>query len=97
MKVKKNNTPEMKAIRNKIDAIDNKLLPLMVKRSRLVEKALALKENKSEVIDQQRISEITNKISYKTKKLGGNAKLLSEIWLGIINNFIKYEKSKFTK
>ena len=70
MKVKKNNTPEMKAIRNKIDAIDNKLLPLMVSRSRLVEKALALKEKKSEVIDQQRIDEITSKISYKTKKLG---------------------------
>ena len=39
IKFKKNNTPEMKAIRNKIDVIDGKLLPLMVKRSKLVEKA----------------------------------------------------------
>ena len=44
MKAKKNNTPQMKVIRNKIDIIDNKLLPLMIKRSQLVEKALALKE-----------------------------------------------------
>ena len=43
MKFKKNNTPQMKLIRNKIDIIDNKLLPLMVKRSKLVEKALELK------------------------------------------------------
>ena len=97
MKAKKNNKPEMKAIRNKIDAIDSKLLPLMVKRSQLVEKALSLKEKRSEIIDEERINEITKNISRKTKKLGGNAKLLSNIWLSIIDNFIKFEKIKFKK
>ena len=97
MKAKKNNTPQMKAIRNKIDMIDSKLLPLMVKRSQLVEKALELKVKRSEIVDQNRISEITKNISQKTKKLGGNPKLLSNIWLSIIDNFIKFEKSKFKK
>ena len=97
MKLKKNNTPEMKAIRSKIDVIDSKLLPLMVKRSKLVEKALELKVSKSEIVDKKRINEITKKISYRTKQLGGNAKLLSSIWLSIIENFIKFEKSKFKK
>ena len=95
MKLKKNNTPEMKAIRSKIDVIDGKLLPLMVKRSKLVEKALELKVSKSEIVDKKRINEITKKISYRTKQLGGNTKLLSSIWLSIIENFIKFEKSKF--
>ena len=97
MKSKKNNTPEMKAIRSKIDVIDGKLLPLMVKRSKLVEKALELKVNKSEIVDKKRINEITKKISYRTKQLGGNTKLLSSIWISIIENFIKFEKSKFKK
>ena len=97
MKVKKNNTPQMKVIRSRIDIIDDKLLPLMVKRSLLVEKALELKVKRSEIVDQKRISEITKKISQKTKKLGGNPKLLSNIWLSIIENFIKFEKSKFKK
>ncbi len=97
MKPKKNNTPHMKLIRNKIDLIDSKLLPLMVKRSKLVEKALELKVKRSEIVDQKRISEITRKISQETKKLGGNPKLLSSIWLEIINSFIKFEKSKFKK
>tara|TARA_Y200000002_G_scaffold701_1_gene748 strand:+ start:823 stop:1116 length:294 start_codon:yes stop_codon:yes gene_type:complete len=97
MKNKKNNTPEMKALRNEIDAIDNKLLPLMVKRSHLVEKALELKTNRSDIVDKKRINEITKKITQRTKKLGGNAKLLSEIWLSIINSFIEFEKSKFKK
>ena len=87
----------MKLIRNKIDLIDSKLLPLMVKRSQLVEKALELKVKSSEIVDQKRISEITKNISQKTKKLGGNPKLLSNIWLSIIDNFIKFEKSKFKK
>ena len=95
MKLKKNNTPEMKAIRSQIDVIDSKLLPLMVKRSKLVEKALELKVSQSEIVDKKRINEITKKISYRTKQLGGNAKLLSSIWLSIIENFIKFEKSKF--
>ena len=95
MKTKKNSTPEMKAIRSKIDKIDNKLLPLMISRSHLVEKALSLKVKKSEIVDKKRINQITKKISNKTKKLGGNAKLLSKIWLSIIENFIEYEKSKF--
>ena len=97
MKAKKNNTPEMKIVRNKIDIIDNKLLPLMIKRSQLVEKALNLKVKRSEIVDQKRIREITKKISQKTRQLGGNPKLLSNIWLSIIDNFIKFEKSKFKK
>ena len=97
MKDKKNNTSQMKALRNKIDIIDGKLLPLMVKRSHLVEKALKLKVKRSEIVDQKRISEITRKISQKTKELGGNPKLLSNIWLSIIENFIKFEKNKFKK
>ena len=97
MKTKKNNTPQMKLIRNKIDLIDNKLLPLMVKRSQLVEKALELKVKRAEIVDQKRIREITKKISQKTRELGGNPKLLSNIWLSIIDNFIEFEKSKFKK
>ena len=97
MKSKKNNTPEMKLIRDRIDRVDSKLLPLMVKRSQLVEKALEIKVKRAEIVDQKRIREITKKISQKTKALGGNPKLLSNIWLGIIDNFIKFEKSKFKK
>ena len=97
MKTKNNDSPKMKEIRSKIDVIDSKLLPLMVKRSKLVEKALELKVKRSEIIDRKRILEITKKISQKTKMLGGNPKLLSNIWLSIIDNFIEFEKSKFKK
>ena len=93
----KNNSKEMKLIRKKIDQVDNKLLPLMVKRSKLVEKALSLKTRKTEIVDKKRIDEISKKIVRKTSELGGNSKLLKSIWLSIIQNFIDYENKEFKK
>ena len=93
----KNNSKEMKLIRKKIDQVDDKLLPLMVKRSKLVEKALSLKKRKTEIVDKKRIDEISKKIVKKSIELGGNSKLLKSIWLSIIKNFIDYENREFKK
>ena len=93
----KNNSREMKLIRKKIDQVDDKLLPLMVRRSKLVEKALSLKKRQTEIVDKKRINEISKKIVKKTSELGGNSKLLKTIWLSIIQNFIDYEKHEFKK
>jgi len=93
----KNNSKEMKLIRKKIDQVDDKLLPLMVKRSKLVEKALSLKKKQTEIVDKKRIQEISKKITKKSSELGGNTKLLKSIWLSIIQNFIDYEKKEFKK
>ena len=93
----KNSSTEMKIVRKKIDQIDDKILPLMIKRSKLVEKALSLKKNKTEIVDKKRIEEISKKISKKTTELGGNSKLLKSIWLSIIKNFIDYENREFKK
>jgi len=93
----KNNSTEMKLIRKKIDQVDDKLLPLMVKRSQLVEKALSLKKKQAEIVDKKRINDISKKIVKKTKELGGNSKLLKSIWLSIIQNFIDYENQEFKK
>ena len=93
----KNNSKEMKLLRKKIDQVDDKLLPLMVKRSKLVEKALSLKKKQTEIVDKKRIDEISKKIVKKSKELGGNSKLLKSIWLSIIQRFIDYENQEFKK
>ena len=93
----KNNSEEMKLLRKKIDQVDDKLLPLMVKRSKLVEEAISLKKRQTEIVDKKRIGEISKKIVKKTKELGGNSKLLKSIWLSIIQRFIDYENQEFKK
>ena len=93
----KNNSPQMKEIRRKIDAVDSKILPLMIKRSFLVNKALQLKTKKSEIVDVKRIKQITKKISDQSKTLGADPKLISNIWISMIKNFIDFEKRNFKK
>ena len=93
----KNSSNEMKLIRKKIDQIDDKLLPLMVKRSKLVEKALSFKKRQTEIVDKKRIDEISKKIVKKSLELNANSRLLKSIWLSIIQNFIDYEKQEFKK
>ena len=55
---KKNSSVEMREIRKKIDKVDTKILPLMVRRSELVNEALNLKKKKSEIVDIRRINKI---------------------------------------
>ncbi len=97
MTQRKENTHKMREIRNKIDNIDNKILPLMIKRSHLVNNALHLKTKKSEIVDLKRINQIKRKITSKSKKLGGDPKLMTNIWMSIIKNFIKFERKNFKK
>ena len=87
----------MREIRKQIDKVDSKILPLMVKRSRLVSKALDLKTRESEIIDRKRINLIKKKIANQSKKLGADPKLISDIWMSIIQNFINFEKKNFKK
>ena len=93
----KNNSIEMREIRKKIDKVDTKILPLMVKRSELVNKALNLKKKKSEIVDIKRINQIKKKVSSQAKKLGANPGLISSIWVSMIKNFIEFEKKNFKK
>ena len=52
----------LKKVRSEIDKLDDKILPLMVKRSQLVENALELKKLKSQIRDPKRIKVILDKI-----------------------------------
>ena len=87
----------MKEVRKRIDKVDSQILPLMVKRSQLVNKALSLKTRKSEIVDLKRINQIKKKVESQSKKLGANPKLIGDIWVSIIKNFINFEKKNFKK
>ena len=94
---KKEKTKKMKDVRSLIDQIDDKILPLVVKRSVLVNKALELKSKKNEIIDRKRINQILKKVESKSKKMNANPKLIKSIWMDMIQNFIDYEKEEFKK
>ena len=87
----------LKKVRSEIDKLDDKILPLMVKRSQLVENALELKKLKSQIRDPKRIKIILDKIEKNSEKYDVNKKLLRSIWNSIIECYIDYENKKFKK
>ena len=75
----------------------DKILPLMVKRSKLVNKALDLKSKSNEIVDRRRIKQILKKIESKSKKMKANPRLIKTIWMNMIQNFIEHERKEFKK
>ena len=55
------NKKELILIRKKLDSLDNKLIELIKKRTKLVDKVVQLKVFKKEILDKKRISELTNR------------------------------------
>ena len=94
---KKEKNQKMKNDRSLIDRIDEKILPLMVKRSILVNKALELKSRKNEIIDRKRINQILKKIELNAKEMKADPKLIKSIWMDMIQNFIEHERKEFKK
>ena len=94
---KKEKIQKMKEVRSLIDRIDNKILPLIVKRSKLVNKALEIKSKKNEIVDRKRINQILKKIESKSRKMKANPKLIKSIWMDMIQNFIDHERKEFNK
>ena len=93
----KNTHTSLKKVRSEIDKLDDKILPLMVKRSQLVENALELKKLKSQIRDPKRIKVILDKIEKNSEKYDVNKKLLRKIWKSMIECYIDYENRIFKK
>ena len=87
----------LKKVRSEIDKLDDKILPLMVKRSQLVENALELKKLKSQIRDPKRIKIILDKIEKNSEKYDVNKKLLRSIWKSMIECYIDYENKIFKR
>ena len=59
---------KLSKIRFELDKLDNSLIKVLKKRTNLVKKVLALKENKSQIVDQKRIKSILRNIKKKISK-----------------------------
>ena len=91
------NKKKLEGIRIKLDKLDNKLLALIKNRTSLVKEVLKLKEFKKEIVDQERINFILNKIKGKSKKLKIDPKITNRIWKNMIWSYIDYERRNFKK
>tara|TARA_B100001564_G_scaffold346454_1_gene346193 strand:- start:583 stop:864 length:282 start_codon:yes stop_codon:yes gene_type:complete len=84
-------------IRKKLDKLDDKLLDIIKKRSKLVDIVIHNKKFKKEIVDKKRISIILKNINNKSKKRNIDPKITSTIWRSMIKAFIDYEFRNFKK
>ena len=84
-------------IRKNLDKLDNKLLEIIKKRTKLVDEVLKNKEFKKDIVDKKRISKILKNIAVKSKLRKIDPKITNKIWKNMINAFIDYEYRNFNK
>ena len=84
-------------IRKKLDQLDNDLLNIIKKRTKLVDLVIRNKRFKKEIIDKKRISIILKNIIKKSKNRKIDPKISYKIWKSMIRAFIDYEFRNFGK
>ena len=84
-------------IRKKLDKLDNRLLEIIKKRSKLVDLVIKNKKFKKDIIDKKRILIILKNISKKSKIKKIDTKITQKIWKSMIRSFIDYEFRNFGK
>ena len=88
---------KLSKIRLELDKLDNTLIKVIKKRTKLVKKVLALKEKKSQIIDQKRIKLILKNIKKKSIINNIDPKITHRIWKNMIWSYIDFEKRNFKK
>ena len=84
-------------VRKKLDKLDNSLLNIIKKRTKLVDIVIKNKKFKKDIIDKKRISVVLKNISKKSKKQKIDTRITQKIWKSMINAFIDYEFRNFKK
>ena len=84
-------------IRKELDKLDDKLIHIIKKRTKLVDLVIKNKKFKKDIVDKKRISVILRNIKKKSKKKNIDPKITHKIWNSMIKAFIDYEFRKFKK
>ena len=83
--------------RKNIDKVDNKILNLIKKRTKIVDHMLSLKKQKSQIVDRKRITLILKNIKNRSIKNGIDPKITIRIWKSMIWSYVDYQRKNFKK
>ena len=84
----------LEKVRKNIDKFDFQILKILSKRRKEVLKVIKYKP-KSKIVDQKRIAKMIRVRVAKGKKLKLESFIVKNIWLTMINSFIKLERKKY--
>ena len=84
-------------IRKELDKLDNLLLDIIKRRTKLVDLVIKNKKYKKDIIDKKRIRLILKNIKTKSRTRRIDQKITNRIWKSMIRAFIDYEFRNFKK
>ena len=84
-------------IRSELDKLDNFLIKIIKKRTKLVKKVLELKDRKNQIVDKKRINTILKNIRRKSIKNKIDPKITNKIWKNMIAAYIEFERKNYKK
>lgn len=92
--------PECKTlqeVRDNIDRLDRKLVPLLAERAGYVTQAARFKATKAAVVDPDRIEQIVLKVRHLAIEEGMDPDLVEHIYRSMIDAFIIHEAKVYMK
>jgi isochorismate pyruvate lyase len=88
-------TPELRALRQEIDGIDQELAALLARRFRVVDKVIALKKGLSlPALLPDRVEEVVENARKRGETLGVPADSMEKIWRLLVAETISYEETR---
>ncbi|OUW73329.1 MAG: chorismate mutase [Pelagibacteraceae bacterium TMED216] len=88
---------KLNKIRVKLDSLDNLMLNIIAKRTKLIDNVIKIKTYKKDIVDKSRIKKILSNIKKKSKSKKIDIILTKKIWSSMIKAYIDYEFRKFKK
>jgi isochorismate pyruvate lyase len=87
----------MAEVRSQIDALDDVLVPLLVQRSGYMLQAARIKQDASEVRDENRIEAIVKRVRAHAAQQGGAPDVIEVIYRSLMEVCIAYEHREFDR
>ena len=87
----------MEELRKDLDILDEELLKIISKRFKFIEQAAIIKNDASEIRDNERIEEIILRLKGLAKNYDISSDIVEKLWRFIIDLSIEYEKEIFNQ
>ena len=81
----------MKEVREEIDLLDKELVLLLARRQKCVEMAALVKNDKSLIVDEERIEEVIKNVTEFGESCGLDKQISETLWRKLIELSIKHE------
>ncbi len=87
----------MQDVRQRIDALDDVIVPLLVERSAYMTQAARIKASPSDVRDEQRIEAIVQRVRASALTEGGRPDVVERIYRDMMEAYIVFEAQEFIR